>query len=341
MSDRLLFPMPEADVVSVRRKPRWVETRLRGPILRPSLGINANPGVLGLDLTAGCAHGCPFCYIRSSPLYPGEHRVMYDTTISRRLEWTLDSMSPLPKLVVLSPASDPFPPHRPVRTQAERAIKVLLERRIEVLLMTRGRIPQNLIETLAEHRERVRVAIALTSLDRDLSRTLEPAAAPPWARIERIARLVKAGVRVEVRLEPLVPDVTDTRENIKPLFEALTQAGVRRAVTHYLFLHSAMIDSLKDALRPLDLADKLDEDFRGGPWFSLGTLGSTRHLPRETRQAGFARLSAWGAECGLSIETGATQNPDLPRSHDSDAGRPTVPGPTPRSGRPTSSARLA
>src|SRR5258707_14892663 len=132
MANGLLFPMPEAELASGRRKPRWAETHLRGPILRPSLGTT--PGVLGIDLTAGCAHGCPFCHIRSSPLFPGEHRVLYDPSISRRLEWTLESLDRSPKLVVLSPASDPFPPHREVRNQAQRAIKILLDRRIEVLL---------------------------------------------------------------------------------------------------------------------------------------------------------------------------------------------------------------
>ena len=89
--------------------------------------------------------------------------------------------------------------------------------------MTRGRIPLDLIDTLAQHRERVRVAVALTTLDQDLSRILEPAAAPPWARLGRIARLAEAGVPVEVRLEPLIPDLTDTRENIRPLFAALAR----------------------------------------------------------------------------------------------------------------------
>ena len=109
MPEGLLFPMPEAEVASGRRKAAGGETHLRGPILRPSQG--ANPGVLGVDLTAGCAHGCPFCHIRSSPLYPGEHRVLYDSTVARRLEWTLESLDRLPRLVVLSPMSDPFPAH--------------------------------------------------------------------------------------------------------------------------------------------------------------------------------------------------------------------------------------
>jgi DNA repair photolyase len=338
MPDSLLFPMPDVELASGRRKPRWVETHLRGPVLRPSLGSNA--GILGIDLTAGCAHGCPFCHIRGAPGYPGEHRVLYDPSISRRLEWALESLDRPPKLVVLSPASDPFPPHRVVRHQAQRAIKALLARRIPVLLMTRGRIPQDLIASLAEHRDRVRVAVALTTLDRDLSQALEPAAAPPWVRIGRIARLVEAGVPVEVRIEPLIPDLTDTRENIKPLFDALGRAGARRVVAHYLFLHPAMVGTLRDALRPLGQADKLEEDFKGGPWFSIGTLGSTRHLPREIRQVGMARLAAWGAEHGLLVETGATQNPDLPRIDSPEPARSVLISPAPRTKKPAPEPRL-
>jgi DNA repair photolyase len=314
MEDGLLFPIKVEESSPARRWPKWVKVHRRGPILRPSRTAPPDAGVFGVDLTAGCAMGCPFCHIRALPGYLGEDQITFDPSVSRRLGWTLEAMDALPKLVVLSPSSDPFPAHAEMRLESERVVRLLLERNVPLLIMTRGRIPKRVIGLLREHAQRVRVAVGLMTLDRKLARRLEPRCAPPMARVGRVARLIDAGVPVEVRLEPMIPGLTDTRENIRPLFEALAEVGATKVVAHYLFLHPSFTHALKGSLKPLELSDKLDEDFQGGPSFSIGSIGRTKHLPLETRKAGLASLAAWGAEVGLSVETGAAQNPDLPRA---------------------------
>jgi DNA repair photolyase len=330
MSDGLLFPLKTDEGPLVRTLPNWVVVHRRGPILRPSRSV-AEAGVFGLDLTAGCALGCPFCHIRALPTYPGPNEVLYDPSLPRRLEWTLDAMETLPRLVVLSPSSDPFPPHRDVRKQAEHVIRLLAERRIPMLIMTRGRIPLRLLGPLKENASRVTVAVPFVTLDRTLSRTLEPRCAAPAVRLARLGKLLDAHVPVEVRLEPLVAGLTDTRDNIRPLFRGLARLGVNRVIAHYLFLHPALSAPLKSALESLGFADRLDEEYESGPIFSIGSLGSTRHLRLEARQAGLASLSAWGAEFGIEVETGAAQNPDLPRADLAEAAE-AVSRPMPRPG---------
>jgi hypothetical protein len=118
---------------------------------------------------------------------------------------------------------------------------------------------------------------------------------------------------VYVRFEPLIAGLTDTRENVDPLFDELANRGARQVIAHYAFLHHAMVDPLKRALAPLGWDERLIESYEGGPVFNVGSLGSTKHLPTETRREGLAKVIAWGAERGLLVETGATQNPDFPR----------------------------
>jgi DNA repair photolyase len=300
--------------IGPRRAPRWVRVQRRGPILRPARAGAAEAGIFGVDLTAGCGHGCAFCHIRGSASYPGDDRVLFDPGVSGRLATTLDAMAGPPRLVVLSPTSDPLPPNREIRAEAVRVVRTLLGRGIEVAVLTRGRVPPALVEVLAAAPDLSRVAVGLTSLDRGLVRRLEPLAAPPRVRLRGLARLIEAGVRVEARLEPLIAGLTDTRANLMPLFAALGRMGVRRVVAHYLFLHPAMTETLATALTPLGWAEKLADDYQGGPVFPIGTLGPTKHLPLEARRAGLASVTAWGAEHGLLVETGAAQNPDLRRA---------------------------
>jgi DNA repair photolyase len=268
--------------------------------------------VYGLDLTAGCLHGCGFCHIRGSGRFPGEDVVRFDPFSSEALATSLDELGEAARRIVLSPSSDPLPPHRGIRAEAVRVAEVVLGRGRELVVMTRGRVPRALVEVLAAHPGRATVAIGIASLSKPIVRALEPRAASPRGRLRDLARLVAAGVEVEARVEPLVSGLTDTRENLVPLFRALASAGVRRAVAHYLFLHPSMADSTSRALEPFGLAERWRDGYDGGPVFPLGTIGSTKHLPREVRRAGLARLLALGAECGLSVATGAAQNPDLP-----------------------------
>ena len=321
MTGELTLERPTSAPSNPRSRPTLESVNRRGPILRPARKGSA-PGTFGLDLTAGCAHGCAYCHIRGSSQFPGEGRVLHDPGTSLRLEAALDAMERPPQTVVLSPTSDPLPPLRGVRDETTRIVRILLGREIGVVLLTRGRIPSALIDLMAAHPDHARVAVGLSTMSRQLSRAIEPRAASPTSRLAGLARLIAAGVAAEARVEPLIPGLTDTRENIKPLFAGLARAGVRRAVVHYLFQHPAMMDPLAAALAPFGRAERLIDDFQGGPVYPLGSLGAAKHLPLETRRAGLARLACWGAEHGLDVETGATQNPDFPRHDDAPAAAP-------------------
>lgn len=292
-------------------RPEVIRVARRGPVLRPS---PREPGLFGLDLTAGCLHGCAYCYIRGTGRYPGDGRVYFDPSSALALEAALDELGDEVKSVVMSPMSDPLPPQREIRAEAVRAASLLLDRGIATTVITRGRVPRAMVDVLAAHPGRAKVALGMTSLNKSLVRALEPRSASPRGRLRDLARLVEAGVEVEVRLEPMIAGLTDTRENLEPLLRALGKVGARRVVTHYLFLHPATTAPLAEALVPLGWSERLQDDFAGGPAFPIGSIGTTKHLPRESRRQGLARIVAWGASHGLIVTTGSAQNPDLPRS---------------------------
>jgi DNA repair photolyase len=245
--------------------------------------------------------------------YPGEGRVFFDPNSAANLAQVLGSLKELPRKVVVSPMSDPLPPSREIREEAVRVIATLLQRGISVLVMTRGAVPRRLIEILAKYRERARVELGLTTLDKKLSRILEPAAASPRGRLRTLSRLVAAEVPTAVRFEPLMSGLTDARDNVARLFDALAERGVERVIAHYLFLHPAMIEPLKRALEPIGWGERIVGQYDSGPMYRIGSVGATRHLPVDARKEGLARVTAWGAERGLVVETGVTQNPDFPR----------------------------
>ena len=139
-------------------------------------------------MTAGCSIGCPFCHIRGSSRDPGPGRVLFDPSSSEHLPEALDDLEMRPRLVVLSPTSDPLPFDREVREEAIAVLKVLLGHGIDVQMMTRGRFPRRLVDLLAAHAGLAKVAIALATLDKGLARVLEPRAGSPFGRLADIRR---------------------------------------------------------------------------------------------------------------------------------------------------------
>ncbi|MFO0956873.1 MAG: radical SAM protein [Isosphaeraceae bacterium] len=158
----------------------------RGPVLQAARGVDPSLGIYGLDLTAGCGHGCTYCYIRGTARYPGEGLMRFDPATQERLVAMLDSMPRPPRQVVMSPASDPLPPDRDVRAEALRVARTLLERGIPVSIMTRGRVGRRMIELLARYPKLARVAVGISTRSRELTWALEPNAAPPDVRLQGI-----------------------------------------------------------------------------------------------------------------------------------------------------------
>ena len=295
-----------------RPLPSLVPVGRRGPVLRPSSSV---AGIYGVDLTAGCGHKCVYCPVAVSSREEGqEDRIPFDPYTTEALAAALDDAGLDVQTIVLSPQSDPLVPFGPVRAEAVRVSKLILERGLDLVIMTRGRFSRRMVELLAAYPDQVRVGIGLFSLSKPLVRTMEPLAASPRGRIRDVHRLVSAGVPVEIRLEPLIPELTDTRDNLAPLFHALSDAGASRVVAHYLFQHPRVQMSLENALELVKAPASAKEMFAEGPKVSVGTLGMVRNLPREIRREGLARVMSWGAEFGLIVSTGSAQNPDLPRN---------------------------
>lgn len=292
------------------RLPRVVRAFRPGTVLHPT-ALTADPEVLGLDLTRGCVHRCAFCSVRGSPYYGRDDEIqLYDDTPAR-LEAELDGRPQLPRAVFLCPATDPFPPFAEVQSVSARVVSTLASRGVEAWLMTRGQIRPAAMEVLEAHRVRVRVTVPLTTCNRSLQRILEPWTASPRLRLRQIAALRRRGIPVQVALDPLVPGVTDTRENLAEVMAAVAAVGVRHVTASYLFLRDGIASQLSAALEPLGVSDLVFAAFAGGPVLTAPGLAAARYLPRVRRQRGYGMLLSLAAGHGMTVSVCGMTNPDF------------------------------
>lgn len=201
----------------------------------------------------GCEFGCTYCYARdthkwtmeraagardttaqSSVLATGESfetRILVKIDAAALLRRTLDPSRIDGKPIVIGTATDPYQP-------AERRFRItrgLLEallpyRGLHLGIITKSPLitrDTDLLVQLAE-RHTVSIHISLAALDGRLVRRLEARSPAPHARLRALARLARAGLDVGLLAAPIIPGITDGRDQLAALFRAAKEAGARR-----------------------------------------------------------------------------------------------------------------
>lgn len=307
------------------RLPQVVTAERQGPLLRPNpLADLVEGDVLSVNHLSGCAMQCPFCYARAYPRYAGDSVLTLYTNAAELVRQELIQRAELPRAVYLCPSTDPFPPILEVQRETARIVAVLAEFGVEAWLMTRGFIRPGVLELLQPHADLVQVTFPFMTCQEKLRRILEPLAAPTRLRLRQAKELLARGFSVRASLEPLLPGLTDTREHLVPLLDALKSIGIRSVSAAYLFVRPGIQANLERQWGPIGLAEPTLQAFEQGPILPMGRIAAARHLPRSDRQRGYALLMALAAERDMAVHVSALTNPDFS----------TAPPPAIRHGRP-------
>ena len=267
-----------------------------------------------INLTAGCAHECRYCYARGYLTHPGEGRVTFYTNTLAKLREELRRKRKKPATVYFSPSSDPFQPVPEVLDMTHDVFQFLLESGIGVAFVTKGRIPERHRKLLAAHAPLVQGRVGLITLDPGVAALFEPGAATPEARLARAANLIGAHIPIEARLDPILPGVTDGEDCLEPLCDALARIGVRRIAASVLFLRPAVVASLRRNIGDKVMLGRLLDSFADSQTLAIHAANSrVRALPTTSRVEIIQRLTAIAVHHGLETLVCACKNPDISR----------------------------
>ena len=293
-------------VIKKHRKP---------PILTAS-AIPCLKSLPTINITQGCALGCTYCYIQSYPGYPGPDSIVLFENTAEVVREELKRKRKRPTRVYFSPSSDAFQYIPAIQDVTLATMQVLLEQGIEVAFLTKGFVKRPFLDLFRPHARLVYAQIGMTSLDRSLWRRFEPRTAPPDQRIQTMRDLRRVGVAVTVRLDPLIPDLTDTATNLEPLLAQLQDSGIEFAAASYLFIRPGLGQELPAALEQLrvDVGDWQQQSFAQG-------CGGGRMLTLDERRDRFAKLEPLGQRYGIAVRACHCKNPELADSTCQIAGR--------------------
>ncbi|OCW55571.1 PA0069 family radical SAM protein [Hoeflea olei] len=208
-------------------KPRTVITRNQSPDLSFDRSINPY---------RGCEHGCIYCFARPTHAYMGlsagvdfEARLFAKPDAPRLLERELSRPGYKVQPIAIGTNTDPYQPVERRWRIMRQLLEVLEAAGHPVGIVTKSALVTRDIDILSRMASKglARVALSVTTLDRKLSRTMEPRAAAPDKRLEAIRALTEAGIPVSVMVAPVIPGLND--HEIERILDSAKAAGADAA----------------------------------------------------------------------------------------------------------------
>ncbi|MDX1562528.1 MAG: PA0069 family radical SAM protein [Gammaproteobacteria bacterium] len=217
-----------------------LETVVQAEAARKIIAHNNSPDIpftQSINPYRGCENGCVYCYARPSHGYVGlspgldfETKLFYKDNARALLAQELAARRYECSPIALGSNTDPYQPIERRYRITRDILELLSDCDHPATIVTKGAaLIARDIDLLASMAKRnlVAVFVSVTTLDKNLKRTLEPRAASPASRLAVIEKLSAAGVPVGVMVAPVIPALTD--HEAEKIIEAAAAAGAKSA----------------------------------------------------------------------------------------------------------------
>jgi len=188
-----------------------------------------------MNLYRGCSHGCIYCDSRSLCY----HLDRFDTIRPKAnalhlLEKELAAKR-RPGVITMGAMSDPYNPLEEKLRLTHGALELMLRHGFGAAFTTKSALCARDAELLARINQHAPVSarITITCADDDLCQRIEPNVSPSSERFAALRTLADHGVHAGVWLNPVLPFITDTEENILGVVRKAAQAGAKFVVCFF------------------------------------------------------------------------------------------------------------
>lgn len=187
----------------------------------------------------GCSHHCLYCYATS--YIPKHDVVRVKTDFLNKLQKDLAKM-PKGAIIEMSSSSDPYPPIEAYNCLTRNTLYLLLTNEFKVLIITKSSLILRDLDILSKYKNRVVVAITITTIRDSIATDLEPQAPFPSERLKAVEILARSGINVVVRVDPIIPYINDDYNDLKALIKEISKRGAKQITSS---TYKAKGDSLR------------------------------------------------------------------------------------------------
>ena len=210
-----------------------------------------------MNLYRGCPHGCIYCDSRSNcyhidnfdvPRGKENALLILDSELSKKHDHGV---------IGIGSMSDTYNPQEVKYEQTRGALKIISRYNFGVSIDTKSDLILRDIDLLKEinSKNNVIIKFTITTPKDELSRIIEPNVCVSSKRLKAIKELSDNGIFVGIMMNPILPFITDSEEDIKKLVRLAHQSGAK-------FIQTFMGMTLRENQRDY-YYQKLDKYFPG------------------------------------------------------------------------------
>jgi DNA repair photolyase len=183
----------------------------------------------GMNLYRGCSNNCIFCDARSR-CYRLEHSFT-DVAVKQDSARLLENMLKRkrnPGMITTGSLSDPYMAEEAKLRYMRECLKVIERYDFGVVIQTKSSLLLRDLDILEQINRKTKVVIVveMTSISDEISNRLEPGAASATERFRMLGKLSERRIPCILAIEPVIPMVNDSMENIQGLIQQAAEQGV-------------------------------------------------------------------------------------------------------------------
>jgi len=195
-----------------------------------------------LNIYRGCEHGCKYCFAMYTHEYLNSEQYFSDvfvkTNIAEQLEKLLVSPSWKRDVINLGGVADIYQPLEAKYKLMPEILKLMIKYKNPCILTTKSDLILRDYDLIAELSEITYVGLAatITSMDENIRRKIEPGGTESMRRFNMLKAFSKTKATTGLHFMPIIPYLTDSRENIDSLFSQAKDCNVKYVIPGLLNL---------------------------------------------------------------------------------------------------------
>ena len=200
----------------------------------------------------GCSHACRYCFARPTHEYlefncgnDFDTQVVVKTNVAEVLRRELGRRSWRRETVALGTNTDPYQRAEGRYALMPGIIGALAGSGTPLSILTKGTLLRRDLPLIAQAAQQVPVSVAISLAigdaegHKDLHKDLEPGTPTPQARLSLITAIREAGLDCHVMVAPVLPHLTDSRDDLDRLIGQIAAAGATGVTVFGLHLRSS------------------------------------------------------------------------------------------------------
>ncbi len=200
------------------------------------------PYKFDLNIYQGCSHGCKYCYGSSNQKYLGNNlfssEISVKSNIAQILDQELSSSTWKGDIINIGGVCDSYQAAEKQFMIMRSVLEVLIRHKNPVIISTKSDLILRDLDLINELGQQayVNIAACITTVDDEMSRSIEPGASLPHSRLNVLREFSRSTAFTGFHFMPILPYLADDEPVLEEMVKWAASAEVDYMLTGVLYL---------------------------------------------------------------------------------------------------------